>query len=126
MADKITIIGTLVLIALVVWFMTSGSSKTESSSITGNVVAGEIQKVVLSQSGLNYKDTKVQIGKPIAISADNSVTGCLRSVVFNIGGQRYSKSLRTPNDVLELPALSKGTYTFSCSMGMGYGKLIVE
>jgi len=105
----------------------------DNSFVTGNVVAengqflpGETQRVVLSQNGYNYKDTTAQTGKPITLSADNSVGGCLRSVVFNIEGKKYSKYLRTTEDTLELPALSKGTYSFSCSMGMGYGKLVVE
>ena len=126
MSNKITIIGILILVALVAGFVFAKSGNTNSAPITGNVVAGEMQKVVLSQDDLNYKDANVQAGKPIAISADGSVTGCLRSVVFNLNGKKYSKYLKTTSDTLELPALSKGTYTFSCSMGMGFGKLIVE
>lgn len=126
MSNKITIIGIVILVVLVAGFVFAKSGNTENTPITGNVVAGEMQKVVLSQDDLNYKDVRVQAGKPIAISADSSVTGCLRSVVFNIEGKKYSKYLRTTSDSVELPALSKGTYSFSCSMGMGYGKLIVD
>ncbi|OIO40499.1 hypothetical protein COT60_01705 [Candidatus Pacearchaeota archaeon CG09_land_8_20_14_0_10_30_9] len=92
----------------------------------GNFGSGEIQKVVLNQDRYNYKDAFVEAGKPISLSADSSVTGCLRSVVFNLDGKRYVKYLKTPKDTLELPALSKGIYNFACSMGMGYGKLIVK
>ena len=92
----------------------------------GQVVQGQMQQVVLSQDGYNYKDATAQAGKPISLSADSSVGGCLRSVSFNIEGKRYSKYLRTSEDTLELPALPKGTYNFACSMGMGYGKLIVQ
>jgi len=92
----------------------------------GQVVQGQMQQVVLSQDGYNYKDATAQAGKPISLSADGSVGGCLRSVVFNVDSKKYSKYLRTPEDTLELPALSKGTYPFSCSMGMGYGKLVVQ
>jgi len=126
MSNKITLIGIFALVALVVSFMYFGSGSTESAPITGNVVAGEMQKVVLSQTDLNYKDSIVQAGKPIAISADSSVAGCLRAPSFNFGGKKYTKYLQSTNDVLELPALEKGTYTFSCTMGMGRGKLIVE
>jgi len=101
--------------------------------VSGNVVSesaqvapGEMQRVILSQNGFNYRDAIVESGKPILLSADNSVGGCLRSVVFNLEGRRYSKYLRTTEDTLELPALSKGIYSFSCSMGMGYGRLIVQ
>jgi plastocyanin domain-containing protein len=101
------------------------------SNITGNVVAGdflpgEIQRVVLSQDGYNYKDVTVDAGKPLVVSADDSVRGCLRSAVFNIDGKKYSQYLRNSQDTLQLPALEKGTYTFSCSMGMGFGKLIAK
>ena len=105
----------------------------KGNSVNGNVVAqnptvlqGEMQKVILSKEGYNYKEVVAQANKPIAVSADNSVNGCLRSAVFTINGKKYSKYLRTPEDILELPALSKGTYSFSCSMGMGYGKLTVK
>jgi plastocyanin domain-containing protein len=107
--------------------------KIENSTATGNVVLtggqvleGEMQRVVVSQQGYNYNDVVVEAGKPIVLSADNSVKGCFRSVVFNIEGKKYSKYLQTNQDTLELPALSKGTYQFSCSMGMGLGKLIVN
>ena len=126
MSNKITLVGIFVLVALVVGFMYFGSGSTESAPITGNVVAGEVQKVVLSQDDLNYKDIIVQAGKPIVINADSSVTGCFRSPTFNFRGKKYSKNLRTNNDVLELPALEKGTYSFTCSMGMGRGTLIVN
>ena len=92
----------------------------------GQIVQGQMQKVVLSQNGYNYKDITAEAEKPITISADSTVKGCLRSVVFNFNGKKYSKYLKTPGDTLDLPALSKGTYPFSCSMGMGYGKLIVR
>jgi len=125
MSNKIELVGIVVLIAIVGGFVFLSGNK-ESTPITGNAVAGQMQKVVLSQEGFNYKDTIVESGKPISISADSSVGGCLRSVSFNIEGKKYNKYLRTTEDTLELPSLSKGTHTFSCSMGMGFGKLIVE
>lgn len=129
MKNTTILLAMAVLIVLAGSFIFVGGDK----GITGNVIAqdpqalqGETQRVVLSQEGLNYKDVRVEVGKPIEISADSSVRGCLRSLVFNIGGKRYSKYLKTPQESMTLPALEKGTYTFSCSMGMGYGKLVVE
>ncbi len=95
-------------------------------SIDRQIQKGQVQRVILSQEGLNYKDTTAQASRPITVSADSSVKGCLRSVVFNINGKKYSKYLRTQEDTIELPALAKGIYSFSCSMGMGYGKLNVK
>ncbi|MDP4038974.1 MAG: hypothetical protein Q8P57_00105 [Candidatus Pacearchaeota archaeon] len=101
------------------------------STITGNVVSGgsltgEMQRVVISQDGYNYKDAVAEEGKPIAISLDSSVQGCLRAINFNLDGKKYSQYLKSESDVLQLPALKKGTYSFSCSMGMGFGKLIIK
>lgn len=118
----------LFLIALVVIgagaFMLGSENNIDGDIINQN--NGDVQRVVLNQDGYNYKDAVAQAGKPISLSADNSVQGCLRSVSFNIDGKRYSKYLRTSDDILDLPALSKGTYNFACSMGMGSGRLIIE
>ena len=116
----------LVLVAGGFFFLSGNSVNGNAVSEGGQVLPGETQRVVLSQDGYNYRDIAVEAGKQIVLSADNSVGGCLRSVVFNFDGRKYSKYLRTPEDTLELPALSKGTYPFSCSMGMGLGKLIVK
>ena len=122
----------LIMITLILvvggYVFVDGKTRTTANVVSNNgqAVQGQMQQVVLSQNGYNYKDAIVQAGKPISLSADNSVSGCLRSVVFNIEGNKYSKYLRTPDDTLELPALSKGTYNFACSMGMGLGKLIVN
>ena len=125
-----TIIFILVAMVLIVggFIFVNGKNGTTANVVSNNaqVIQGEMQEVILSQNGYNYKDATTQAGKPITLSADNSVRGCLRSVVFNVNGKRYSKYLRTTEDTLELPALSEGTYSFSCSMGMGYGKLIVK
>ena len=125
MSNKI-IIGILVLVSLSAWYIFSESADSKDTSITGEVVALGAQKVVLSQDKSNYKDITAKAGNPIVITADSSVKGCLRSVSFNIEGKGYSKYLQTSEDTLELPALSKGVYTFSCSMGMGFGKLIIQ
>ncbi len=126
MNNKFLAVGVLVLIAVAGFFVfaDSGASATGNVINTGN--GGEAQSVVLSQAGSNYKDVRAEAGSPIKISADSSVRGCLRSLVFTIDGKRYSKYLKTPQEVLDLPALDEGTYTFSCSMGMGFGKLTVS
>lgn len=121
----------IVIIILVLsggWFVFSNKGKTNSNVILDDQqkLNGQTQKIILSQSGYNYKDINAKSGMPIEINADDSVSGCLRSAVFNINGKKYSKYLRSSDDSLELPALSKGTYTFSCSMGMGFGKLNVQ
>ena len=103
------------------------------NGITGNVVAqdpqvlpGETQRFVISQRDLNYypSEIKVQANKPVEISLDDSVGGCLRT--FTIRKLGVSKYLKSVSDKLVFTPTKKGTYTFSCSMGMGYGKLVVE
>ena len=102
------------------------------SSITGDVVKnptdlqGQTQKVVLSVKDYNYypREVRVKSGVPVEISLDSSVKGCLRS--FTIKDFGVSGYLKTPKDKITFTPNKKGTFTFACAMGMGYGKLIVE
>src|SRR3990167_8685317 len=104
-----------------------------SSTVNGNVVSegsqalkGEGEKVVISEKNLNYypNEIKVKAGQPVSISLDSSVTGCLRS--FNIKDLGVSKNAKTPSETIDFTPTKKGTFRFACSMGMGYGKIIVE
>ena len=108
------------------WFTFVNGKNVGIGSTVLDIKNAEAQEIVLSQKGYNYEDISAEAERPIKISADDSVSGCLRSAVFNVNGKKYSKYLKTTQDVLELPALSKGTYTFSCTMGMGFGKLNVK
>lgn len=114
----------VVLIAAALIFMNTGSS-----SVTGNVVAnsgGEAQKIILSERDLNYypQTITVKAGQPVELSLDSSVKGCLRSfTIRDLGVQKYAK---TVSDVIAFTPTKKGTFTFACSMGMGYGKIVVE
>ncbi len=107
-----------------------GSAKSNGNSITGNVVNngdnGEVQKIVLSEKGLNYypSEVRVKAGQPVSISLDEKVKGCLRAITIRDLG--LSKYLKTIADTLDFTPTKKGTFTIACSMGMGYGKLVVE
>ena len=58
------------------------------------------------------------------ITLDKSVSGCYRSFnIRDIGVSQYSKD---PSQKITFTPTKPGTYTFACSMGMGYGKLIVK
>ncbi len=126
MGNKITLVGILVLVVLVVGFIYFGSGNTESTPITGNVVAGEIQKVVISEKNSNYypQTINVKAGSPVEITLDSSVVGCFRS--FNIRDLGVSGYAKTPGDKITFTPAQKGTYKFACSMGMGTGTIIVE
>ena len=117
--------GTLMIIVFGGYLMMAGSG----NSITGNAVAGgsgETQEVVIGMKNYNYNPGKVtvNVNQPVRISLDSTVQGCFRDfTIRDLGIQKY---LQTPNDYVEFTPTKKGTYTFACSMGMGYGKLVVK
>ena len=119
--------GIIILIAFFGYFILGSS---EDSSIIGSVIAvdsnKEAQKVVLGLKDFNYypNTIKVKANKPVSISLDKSVYGCLRDFTIREFGIR--KYLRTPSDTVEFTPTKPGVYRFSCSMGMGTGTLIVE
>src|SRR3989344_3610484 len=98
-----------------------------SSLITGNDIVsgnGEMQKVILSEKNLNYYPNTftVEAGKPVELTLDNSVKGCLRSfIIRDLGVSKYAKALA---DKIIFTPTKKGSFTFTCSMGMGYGTII--
>ncbi len=124
---KSTLYLTLILVIAVVagvFFVGNGKSGTN-----GNVVSagtGEVQQVTLSYKDFNYypQTVRVKANRPVRISLDDSVYGCFKSLT--IRELRVAKYLATPGDYVEFTPTQKGSYTFSCSMGMGSGKLIVE
>ncbi len=125
MNNTAILFGVIILIVVAGFFVFSNMKNTDAD-FQDPVNLEDIQKVVLSQDDLNYKDVYAEADKPISISADSSVRGCLRAVAFNIDGKKYVKYLKSSSDTLVLPALKKGTYPFSCSMGMGFGKLVIN
>lgn len=120
----IVAIGVIVVLAGAIMFMNTGSS-----GVTGNVVAntgGDAQKITLSERDLNYypQTLTVTAGQPVELTLDSSVKGCLRSfTIRDLGVQKYAK---TVSDVITFTPTKKGTFTFACAMGMGYGTIIVE
>ena len=54
----------------------------------------------------------------------NQLRGCLRA--FRIPNLGISKVFNSNDNVLEFTPTSKGTFGFTCSMGMGTGTLIVK
>lgn len=119
----------IILIVVVGGFLVLSKGSENGNGENGNekaVVSEDIQKITLGTRNLNYypNTIKVKEGKPVELTLDKSVTGCLRS--FTIKDFGVSKYARTPDEKIVFTPNKKGTFTFACSMGMGFGKLIVE
>ncbi len=104
-------------------FLKGGNSSPPDNPVVGE---GEAQNIVLSIKDYNYYPNTITVkaNQPVSISLDSSVQGCFRSLVIKDLG--VSESARTPQDTIDFTPTKKGTFTFTCSMGMGYGKIIVE
>jgi plastocyanin domain-containing protein len=128
--QKTTFYGLAIFAIIVVggFMLTKSNADT---GITGNVIAngvpsGAIQEVVLGMKDFNYfpQEIKVKSGQTVKISADDTLYGCFKDfTVRDLGVRNYFKNA---GDSFEFTPAEKGTYTFSCGMGMGSGKLIVE
>ena len=129
--------GAAVLVILALVGMYFGNFNAPSITPTGMVVkqaasstplqaSGDIQEVTLSWGKLNYNPEVIEVekGKPVRIIADTArLQGCFRS--FQIPELGVSKSFTETDNALEFTPEKAGTFTFSCSMGMGNGKLVV-
>lgn len=123
-------LGIFALIVIAGYFMIGNSASATYDSVGSNGnsagTGGSVQKVVIGMKNYNYypNTIKVKVGQPVSISLDDSVYGCFRS--FTIREFGLSKYLRTSQETLDFTPDRKGTFRFSCSMGMGTGTLIVE
>ena len=118
---------TLLVVLGVFFFVSSGSGTTGTEKITGNAVYdGTTQKVVLSMKNANYYPNTIRVkeGIPVSVTLDSSVQGCGRSLnIKDLGVREYSQDA---SQTIKFTPTKKGTFTFACSMGMFYGKIIVE
>lgn len=125
-------LGTLAGIVLLVvggFIFMSMQGNATGATITGGsigVAQGDTQHITLGIEGSNYAPNTIRVvaEKPVSITLDSSVTGCYRS--FNIKELGVSKYSKSPGETITFTPKKAGTYRFSCSMGMGYGTLIVE
>ena len=122
--------GIIILISFFGYFIFGSSDDgVIAGGIIGNIVAVNsnkgVQKVVLGLKDFNYypNTIKVKAGKPVSISLDESISGCLRDFTIRDFGIR--KYLRTPSDTVEFTPSKSGIYRFSCSMGMYTGSFNV-
>lgn len=118
--------GLILIIALAAFFFLSSGSNARNTVENPVQIQGETQKVVLGMKDYNYypETIRVKANQPVELSLDDSVYGCLRS--FTIKDLGVAKYMRTSDDSVTFTPTKKGTYSFACSMGMAYGKIIVE
>ena len=88
--------------------------------------SGEVQIINLSAQGINYTPSvmTVEANRPVRIVANlATLQGCLKSFVIP---QLGVKKIFTGNDnAVEFTPTQKGTFAFSCAMGMGRGTINV-
>ena len=113
----------IIVVAGAVFLYTNSSGSVDS---TGGGNNGQVQKIALGYKNYNYypNTIKVNAGQPVSITLDSSIGGCFRSfTIRDLGVYKVSKS---PADTIDFTPTQKGTFKFACSMGMGYGTIIVE
>ena len=107
-----------------------GSFNTDNNIIVDDNVYvgnGEVQKVDLSVKDYNYFPQVINLkyNVPAEIIVDTSkVKGCLQSIV--IPGFNVRKYVTPSDNVIKFLPNKKGEFSYSCAMGMGYGKIIVN
>ncbi len=88
---------------------------------------GEEQVVDLTVKNYNYFpqiiNLKYNVPAKIIVDTDK-VKGCLQSIV--IPDFKIRKFVTSKDNVISFTPNKKGTFSFSCSMGMGFGKIVVS
>ena len=118
----------LILVVAGFLFIKGGNSAGNENVLSegSQAIPEGTQRLVIGEKNLNYYPDmiKVKANQPVSISLDSSVQGCLRS--FTIRDLGVAKYVKTQEETIDFTPNKKGTFTFTCSMGMGYGKIIVE
>ena len=96
-------------------------------AISANVAVTAIDQTInveQHQSGYEPGETVIYAGRPTSWAITSTAPfSCAASLVSqDLGVQQVLGEGRT---VIELPALAEGTYRYSCSMGMYYGRIVV-
>lgn len=85
-----------------------------------------IQRVTLGFGRFNYSPDTIRVRKdfPVEIVADRTLSGCFNT--FVIPELNLWTQFTATNRTLAFTPNRAGTFKFSCAMGMGAGRLIVE
>ena len=101
----------LIVLAVGMFVFGNASGGTADNGATGKVVNGDntdTQKITLSTKNYNYYPNTITVkaGKPVSITLDSSVRGCLRSFAINdLGVRAYSQS---PSQTIDFTPTQKG------------------
>jgi len=132
------VIGIIILffVALLVFKITAVNSGKANQEINNNfgqeniVIKDGIQEVLLeykkypNEYKFNYYPEVIELKNqmPVKIIADDSLDGCFAT--FNVPELGISHSFYN-NKILEFTPTKTGTFSFSCPMSMGGGKLVI-
>lgn len=121
----IAVIVGIVVLAGVILFLNTGDTITNGNVVNkGNI--GTAQKITLSMKEGNYFPSTITVkaNQPVELTLDSSVGGCYRA--FTIRDLGVADLSNNPSDIIVFTPTKTGTFGFSCSMGMGFGTIIVE
>ncbi|MFA4887082.1 MAG: cupredoxin domain-containing protein [Candidatus Nanoarchaeia archaeon] len=129
--ETVKVIGGVIIILLAFFFVrsllvTNDSYDPQMLPAAGVEIKDGVQEVVLSWGKLNYAPQEIVVKKdiPVRITADlKRLKGCFRS--FTIPAFRFTKVFTEGDNVIEFTPDKVGTFPFSCTMGMGRGKIVV-
>jgi len=116
------------LLAVVVLFGNIGSAPQAAPGPSATpVIQGDFQVVgnQLDDTAYAPADLYVKAGKPIRWVIDvKQMNG--HSSQVRIASLGFSRELQPGENVIELPALDAGSYTYTCRVGMPKGEIVVE
>ena len=122
-AEWVVVLGGAAAIAWVNWYFFLAGRGFE----VAQVGSGGVQEVTIAvQGGYAPAEVRVRAGVPVRIEFNRQETSsCSEEVVFPEQAiRKFLPAFETTT--VDLGALEKGSYEFTCGMGMLRGKLIVE
>ncbi len=102
-------------------------ARPPAAAVSANVTLTPADQTINTEqhaSGYTPGDTVIYAGRPAHwVMTSTAPFSCAASLTSqDLGVQRV---LVEGRNVIELPALSEGTYAYSCSMGMYSGRIVV-
>lgn len=105
----------------------TAAAAPSTGGIAASVGADGVQRVALSFGKFNYTPDTIRVrrGIPVELTADTTkLSGCFST--FVIPELNVWKQFTPADTKLAFTPNRAGTYKFTCAMGMGAGRLIVE